>query len=80
MAKMAGLQGVHGEPVDRDQYAAHLREVLEEDGGRGLPAVSEAEARVIAGLLDELAAVYPGEALGRLARDVSVRLWDRLGI
>jgi hypothetical protein len=45
-----------------------------------LPLLTEAEALVVAALLDELLGVYPGEPLGALAREMAVRLYDRLGI
>lgn len=45
-----------------------------------LPLLNQREALVVAALLDELAGVYDGEPLGRLARATSVRIYDRLGI
>lgn len=45
-----------------------------------LALLNEPEAHVVAALLDELAGVYPDEQLGRLARTMAVRLYDRLGI
>ncbi len=45
-----------------------------------LPLLNEAEASVVAALLDELAGVYSNEALGRLARTMAVRIYDRLGL
>ncbi|WP_275889856.1 hypothetical protein [Glycomyces sp. YM15] len=42
--------------------------------------MNQAEGVVVAELLDVLAAVYPGEDLGRLARAMAVRLYDRSGI
>jgi hypothetical protein len=45
-----------------------------------LALLSQVESLVAAGLLDELAGVYAGEELGRLARAMAVRLYDRLGV
>jgi hypothetical protein len=45
-----------------------------------LALLTHGEALVAAQLLDELAGVYDGEPLGALARDLAVRLYDRLGI
>lgn len=42
--------------------------------------LDEQEAQVVASLLDELAGVYQGEDMGRLARLMAVRPFDRLGI
>ena len=69
-----------GNPLDRDQYAADLRSQLT-DGSRstGHPLMlTGAHAAVVAALLDELAGVYRGEALGTLARELSVLLDDLL--
>jgi hypothetical protein len=54
------------------------RRVLDDE--ERLPLLTEGEALAIAGLLDELAAVYVREPLGRLAREQAVKLYDRLGI
>ena len=65
-----------GNPLDRDQYAADLRSQLT-DGSRstGHPLMlTGAHAAVVAALLDELAGVYRGEALGILAHELSVLL------
>ena len=77
---MAGIADVDGRPVDRDAYAQDLQQRLDDERGGRRPILNDAETTVIAELLDELAAVYPGETLGTLARELSVRLWDRLGI
>lgn len=45
-----------------------------------LDVLNKPEALVVAALLDELAGVYNDEAMGRLARTMAVRLYDRLGI
>jgi hypothetical protein len=69
-----------GNPLDRDQYAADLRSQLT-DGSRstGHPLMlTGAHAAVVAALLDELAGVYRGEALGTLARELFVLLDDLL--
>lgn len=71
-----------GTAIGRDEWAARLRADLE----AGDPAVgrigllTHPEGVVIAQLLDELAAAYPGDDVGRLAREMAVRLWDRMGI
>lgn len=65
-----------GNPLNRDEYAEHLRARLT-DRGRPtahVPILTAAEAAVAARLLDELAGVYPGESLGRLAHELSVLL------
>jgi len=67
-------------PLDRDAYAAGLRSQLT-DGSRstGHPVMLKAaHAAVVARLLDELAGVYRGEALGTLARELSILLDDLL--
>lgn len=56
------------------------REVLERVEHPRLPLLTEPEALAVAALLDELAGVYDSEQLGHLARDLAVRLYDRLGI
>ncbi len=56
------------------------REVLTRAERPRLPLLNEQEALAVAALLDELAGVYDGEALGRLARAMAVRIYDRLGI
>jgi hypothetical protein len=67
-----------GNPLDRDEYAAGLRSQLT-DGSRstGHVMLTGAHAAVVARLLDELAGVYRGEALGTLARELSVLLNDQ---
>lgn len=77
----ATVHDLDGNPLDRDAYAAHLRERADTDRlGPRLELLREGEATTIAALLDELAGVYPDKALGRLARELAVRLDDRLGI
>ena len=56
------------------------REVLTRAERPRLPLLNEQEALVVAALLHELAGVYDGEPLGRLARAMAVRIYDRLGI
>jgi hypothetical protein len=66
-----------GNPLDRDGYAAHLRERLGDDGRAAGPKttmLTAAQAGVAARLLDELSGVYRGEALGVLAREMSALL------
>jgi len=68
--------GPAGDPLDRDEYALLLRDVLAEVRlTPGDPVMlTAAQASVIARLLTELAGVYKGEDLGALARDVSTLL------
>jgi len=69
-----------GNPLNRDEYAERLRDQL---GGSHSPgptmSLTTAQARVAARLLDELAGVYRGETLGKLAQEVSALLDDRFG-
>ncbi|HEU4541691.1 MAG TPA: hypothetical protein VFR23_11255, partial [Jiangellaceae bacterium] len=69
-----------GNPLNRDAYAAQLREQLGEDspgtGSHDVP--TGAQTKVVARLLDELAGVYRGEDLGELAREMSQLLETRL--
>ena len=133
----AMIEGLDGQPLDRDAYAAMLAEQVDPTGPAGgdqvrltygdgstlegrwtlvggdveamalvaedgtvhthvtgqvrrdairraerprLALLNEQEALVVAALLDELAGVYDGEPLGRLARAMAVRIYDRLGI
>ncbi|MCD0445816.1 hypothetical protein LO763_19595 [Glycomyces sp. A-F 0318] len=78
-----GITNTDHQPISRDDYAAHLHERLatfDPDTARPGATLNEAEGRVAAELLDVLAAAYPGEDLGRLARAMAVRLYDKLGI
>lgn len=79
-----GITDTDHQPIARDEYAAYLQRKLDtavaEDDSRPGPKLSQAEGLVIAELLDVLAAVYPGEDLGRFARATAVRLYDRMGI
>jgi len=73
-------------PLERELLAGKMRARLDVGRDRrsaGLPdaiRLRTVEVEVIADLLDELAGVYAGEGLGQLARELSVRLWARLGI
>ncbi len=69
-----------GNPLDRDDYAAHLRAQLGEGSlpSGSLPLLTRAEADVVARLLDELAGVYLGEELGTLARALSQTIDSQL--
>ena len=62
-----------GDPLNRDDYAATLRAQLgEAPPATTLPTVvTRTQARVAARLLDELAGVYRGEALGTLATEMA---------
>jgi hypothetical protein len=65
-----------GSPRERDEYAARLDARLAGDGRTGGPRhiLSTAQAEVVARLLDEFAARYPGERLGALVREMSALL------
>lgn len=69
-----------GGPISRDDYEQMLRKRLEGGDGERLPLLDREEGQVVAALLDELAALFPHEDLGRLAREQAVRIYDRLGI
>jgi len=73
-----GLQGDDGSV--HDGTGPVRREVIERAERPPLALLSQVESLVAAGLLDELAGVYAGKELGRLARAMAVRLCDRLGI
>lgn len=76
----ATITDTTGTPIDRDEYAASLEtHTLDRPGHRDVK-LTEGEIETIAALLDELAGVYPDEALGVLARRLAVRLYDRAGI
>jgi hypothetical protein len=75
----ASVRDRSGNPLNRDEYADHLRGLLvdaDRSGGRP-PTLSAAQAAVAARLLDELAGVYRGEALGALAQELSALLDGR---
>jgi hypothetical protein len=77
----ATIRGVGDKPIERDDYASHLRARAERGRqAERLPLLAEEEAVAVAGLLDEIAGVYCDEHLGRLARELAVRIYDRLGI
>lgn len=70
-----------GNPLNRDDYAAQLRARLGE-GSKTTGShrvLKQAQADVVARLLDELAGVYRGEDLGALARELSRLLDDQFG-
>lgn len=76
----AAVRDSSGNPLNRDEYSEHLRELLVADDrpvGRTL-TVTAAQATVAARLLDELAGVYRGESLGALAHELSALLDGRL--
>ena len=77
----ATIRDTDNRPISRDDYASHLeaRAELGRTEAR-LALLSEDEAQAVAALLDELAGVYRGEALGQLARSLAVRVYDRLGL
>ncbi|MEV0169103.1 hypothetical protein [Nonomuraea fuscirosea] len=69
-----------GRPLTRDDLEAFLRTRMAATAGERLPLLAAGEAEAVAALLDELAARHPGEDLGRLARELAVRLYDRMGL
>ncbi|MER5649641.1 hypothetical protein [Streptosporangium sp. NPDC002524] len=70
-----------GQPIPRNEYEIFLRNWMDRAGGKGqLPLLDAGEAHVVAALLDELAGEYKDEPLGRLAREMAVRINDRMGI
>jgi len=77
---MAGVRDTSDNPIGRDVYACFLEKELDDPNRQGTLHVKDAEVRVAAELLDELAAVYKDEQLGRLARELAVKLYNRLGI
>jgi hypothetical protein len=62
-----------GNPLNRDEYAAHLRAQLADASRTAVQplALTAGQAAVVARLLDELSGVYRGESLGTLARELS---------
>ena len=75
----ATVRDREGNPVNRDDYAAQLRAQLGEVRSTTTtvpPALTPAQAQVVARLLDELAGVYKGEDLATLATELS-QLLDR---
>jgi len=70
-----------GNPVNRDDYVAHLRARLVEGSQETVspPVLTRAQAHVVARLLDELAGVYRGEDLGALAGELSQVLDSQIG-
>ena len=78
-----GITDTDHQPISRDDYATYLNKKLDrarQGETRPGPKLNQDEGVVIAELLDVLAAVYPGEDLGRLARAMAVSLYDRSGI
>ena len=69
-----------GDPLNRDDYAAHLRAQLDEGSlaTRSFPLLTYRQADVVARLLDELAGVYRGEELGTLAGALSQMIDSQL--
>ena len=76
----AAVRDRAGNPLNRDEYAVRLRARLT-DGGRstGHALLTAGQAAVAARLLDELAGVYRGESLGKLAHELSILLDSQLG-
>lgn len=80
-----------GQPLERDTYANLLRREMTQSAGHDRQTgasrknqrwqlLSAAEGAVVAELLDELAGVWTNELLGLLAREMAVRLYDRIGV
>jgi hypothetical protein len=69
----AAIRDAVGNPLNHDEYAQRLRTLLGESGSstKPQPALTVAQAEVVARLLDELAGVYRDEELGALARELS---------
>lgn len=76
---MVGVRDTKDNPIDRDEYADHLVKEFARPNQDDL-SIRASDVQVAAELLDELAAIYRGELLGRLAREVAVKFYDRLGI
>lgn len=74
------VHGTDGRPIERDEYAQTLS-----DQAVRLPLVDRrpllayGEAHAVAALLDEYAAIYRPEPISRLARELALRIHDRLG-
>lgn len=70
------------------EAGAYLARILDGPRGKERVVLTRAEAEVIADLLDELAARLEAPAttldlrdhVGTICRELSVRIWDRLGI
>ncbi|TDD12893.1 hypothetical protein [Nonomuraea diastatica] len=69
-----------GRPLTRDELEAFLRTRMAAAAGERLPLLETGEAEAVAALLDKLAACHRGESLGQLARELAVRLYDRMGL
>jgi hypothetical protein len=72
----ASVRDQAGNPLNRDEYAEHLR-VLLTDGRRSAedaPKATDAQVAVAARLLSELAGVYRCESLGALAQELAALL------
>ena len=70
-----------GDPLKRDEYAARFdAEAARLPIADRQPLLGDGEAGAVGALLDEVSAVYRGASLGQLARELGVRLYDRLGI
>ncbi|SDH66654.1 hypothetical protein SAMN05421505_1203 [Sinosporangium album] len=76
----ASLRQTNGQPISLNDFETFLRARMETAGGERLALLNAGEAETVGGLLDELAALYPGEAIGRLAREMAVRIYDRMGL
>jgi hypothetical protein len=69
-----------GDPLNRDEYVKRLQDHLASGQPTEPPMMlTAAQATVAAQLLDELAGVYRGEALGQLAQEMSKLLDSRSG-
>ena len=73
------MRGVDGFPIDRDEYATHLADrAVRLPIAERLPLLARGEAEAVAALLDEYAGIYLEEPIGLLARELAVRIYDRL--
>jgi hypothetical protein len=75
----AAARDRHGNPLNRDEYAARLRERLTDaNASAGRPSsLTAVQAAVVAHLLNELAGVYRGESLGTLAHELAALFGDQ---
>jgi hypothetical protein len=70
-----------GLPIDRDQYARHVRAIWEQPGtGEEHVTVRRGTVEAAALMLDELAGTYAGEEFGRVARQLAAVLFDVSGV
>lgn len=74
------VHGTDGRPIERDEYAQALSDqAVRLPLGDRLPLLAYGEAHAVAALLDEYAAICKPEPISRLARELALRIHDRLG-